>query len=150
VVVARERSDGLQIIRRRLAGSAIGDDVIGDLLTLMKIVEPGPLDGADMDENILASVIRLDEAKALRGVEPLHCSLRQETLLSGQAARSSGQVRSRFWKEGRQSDASRALGQVVRPKLDCVKIVGVDVLHKAQWLTEKGRLEGRPVARLDA
>jgi hypothetical protein len=49
---------------------------IGDLLTLAKIVEPGALDGADMDENILAAVIRLDEAKALRGVEPLHCSLR--------------------------------------------------------------------------
>ena len=41
-VVARERSDGLQIIRRRLAGPAIGDDVIDDLLTLVKIVEPGP------------------------------------------------------------------------------------------------------------
>jgi hypothetical protein len=81
--VARERSDDLQIIRRRLAGPAIGDDVIGDLLTLVKIVEPGTLDGADMHENILASVIRLDEAKALRGVEPLHSSLRHETLLSG-------------------------------------------------------------------
>ena len=49
---------------------------IGDLLILAKIIEPGALDGADMHENIPTSVIGLDEAKALLGIEPLHFSLR--------------------------------------------------------------------------
>ena len=33
-------SGDLRIIRRRLAGPAIGDDVIGELLTLVKVVDP--------------------------------------------------------------------------------------------------------------
>ena len=48
----------------------------------------------------------------------------------------SGQVREiEILEEGRQSDASRARGQVVRPKIDCVRIVGADVLNKAQRST---------------
>jgi hypothetical protein len=84
---------GSQIFCRRLAGPSIRNEVIRDLLSLIEVLHPGALDGADMDKNILAAVIRLDEAKALRGVEPLHCSLRHETLLSG------GREISRFWKK---------------------------------------------------
>src|SRR5271154_1819021 len=76
-----DRSGDLQIAGRRLAGLAIRDEGIRDLLSLVETLYPGALDGADMHENILAAVIRLDEAKALRGVEPLHSSLRHETLL---------------------------------------------------------------------
>jgi hypothetical protein len=77
-----------------------------------------------MHENILAAVIRLDEAKALRGVEPLHCSLRHETLLS------SRRERSRFWKKVVSPTRMGARSQVVRPKLDCVQIIGGDDLDK--------------------
>ena len=62
---------------------AIRDNVIRDFLSLIETVHPGTLDGADVHENILAAVIRLDEAKAFLAVEPLYGSLRHETLLSG-------------------------------------------------------------------
>ena len=63
---ARDRSGALQIIRRRLAGPVIGDDVVGHLLTSRRSFIP-PLDGTDMHEDILAAVIRLEEAKTFRG-----------------------------------------------------------------------------------
>ena len=77
------RSNGAQIIGRRLAGPSIRYDLIRDLLSLVETVHPGALDGADVHENILAAVIRLDEAKAFLAVEPLYGSLRHETFLSG-------------------------------------------------------------------
>ena len=79
----RPRLSGLQIIRRGFAGPSIGDDVVGDFLSLVEAVKSGALDGADVHEDILASVIGLDEAKTFLAVEPLHGSLRHEILLSG-------------------------------------------------------------------
>jgi len=76
------RSGGAQIVGRGLSGPSIRDNLVGDLLSLVEAAHPGALDGADMDENVLAAVIRLDEAKALLVVEPLYGSLRHETLLS--------------------------------------------------------------------
>jgi hypothetical protein len=72
----RRRLGGLQIIGGRLSGPSIGDNLIRDLLSLAEAAHPGPLDGADVHENILAAVIRLDEAKAFLVVEPLYGSLR--------------------------------------------------------------------------
>jgi hypothetical protein len=74
-----------------------------------------------MHEDILAAVIRLDEAEALLDIEPLHGSLRH--LVFFQLRVSSGRapaqpVRSSF---GGKSSVRRGVarrGQVVRPKLD--------------------------------
>jgi len=76
-------SNGFQIVGRRLPGPSVSNDLIDDLLALVETVHPGTLYGADMDEHILAAVIRLDEAKAFLAVEPLHGSLRHETFPSG-------------------------------------------------------------------
>src|SRR3954447_13762361 len=47
-------------------------DVEGDLLRFLEGLVAIHLDGAVMGEEILAAVIRRDESKALRVVEPLH------------------------------------------------------------------------------
>ena len=80
--LSANRSGGFQVIRRGFAGLPIRDNVVGDFLSLVQAVHAGTLNGADVDENVLAAVIRLDEAKAFLAVEPLHGSLRHETLLS--------------------------------------------------------------------
>jgi hypothetical protein len=68
-----------------------------------------------MHEDILAAVIRLNKAKAFLAVEPLHCSLRHESLLSKSEFR--WPRRRAAWllievlEEGRQADAVRGEGK---------------------------------------
>src|SRR5258708_18220027 len=115
------RSDGAQIVRRGLARLSISNNVESDLLSLVEPAHPSAFDRADMPEDILAAVIRLDEAEALLDIEPLHGSLRH--LVFFQLRVSSGRapaqpVRSSF---GGKSSVRRGVarrGQVVRPKLD--------------------------------
>jgi hypothetical protein len=108
----RCRSDGAEVVRRGFACLAIGYNFVRDLLSLVEAVHPGAFDGADVNENILTAVIRLDEAKSFLAVEPLHGSLRHETLLSVMcfARLSSRAARfiARDLGEVRQSDAQRA------------------------------------------
>jgi hypothetical protein len=68
------RLDGAQIGCRGL--SALGHNVERDFLSLVEAAHPGAFDSADVDEHVLAAVIRLDEAEALLAVEPLYGSLR--------------------------------------------------------------------------
>jgi hypothetical protein len=68
------RSRGAQIARRGLTGSAVGDEIESDLLPFVEPGHPSALDRADVDEYVVAAVIRLDESKALLAVEPLHSS----------------------------------------------------------------------------
>ncbi len=70
------KSDSAQILSRGLTRLSISNNVEGDLLSFVKAVHPGALDRADVHEDILAAVIRLDEAEAFLAVEPLHDSLR--------------------------------------------------------------------------
>ena len=70
------RSDGAQIVRRGLARLSISNNVESDLLSLVEPAHPSAFDRADMHEDILAAVIRLDEAEALLDIEPLYGSLR--------------------------------------------------------------------------
>ena len=64
--------ENLQIRSRALAGLTIGDEIVRDFLSLIKSIHSSAFDGADMDENILAAVTRLNEAKSLLAIEPLH------------------------------------------------------------------------------
>src|SRR4028119_2209870 len=69
-------SNRLQVAGRLLAGAAVGLDVIGDLLTFRQTSQAGALQGGGVDEHILAAVVRLNEAVALRFIVPLHCASR--------------------------------------------------------------------------
>src|SRR5260370_841449 len=104
------RSDGAQIFCRGLARPSISNNVEGDLLSFVKTMHPGAFDRADVHEDILAAIIRLDKAEAFLAVEPLHGSLRHMTLPSGRcvkkAARQPQPVRSRF---GEKSSVRRGV-----------------------------------------
>src|SRR4051812_37881003 len=65
---------GAQVVRCRLAGTAVGDDLVGELLAFVQRAEAGALNGADVYEHVLAAVVGLDEAEALGRVKPLHGS----------------------------------------------------------------------------
>src|SRR5690606_29479556 len=68
------RSDGLQVLRGRLAGTAGCHNLEGDLLSLLERGHSGPFHGADVDEHVITAILRLDEAETLGGVEPLNRS----------------------------------------------------------------------------
>ena len=57
------------------------------LLAFVQRTHAGALDRRDVHEHILAAVIRLDEAEALLGVEPLNCSDCHSMLSIGTATR---------------------------------------------------------------
>src|SRR5688572_4234442 len=69
---SHSRLDGAQIVRRRLAGLAIGNHVIGDLLALVEGAQASAFDRADVNEDVLAAILRLNETEALLAVEPLN------------------------------------------------------------------------------
>jgi hypothetical protein len=109
----RRRSGGAQIVCRGFAGPAIGYNVEQNLLSFVEAVHPGTFDGADVHEDILAAVIRLDKAEAFLAVEPLYRTLRHMTPLSGACLgrpHSRGPIYFRVLEEGRQSDADCAAG----------------------------------------
>src|SRR4051794_17372551 len=72
----------LQALGGHLAALLVGGQFELDLLTFAQIADPGALQRADVDEGILATVIRRNEAKALLGVKPLNGSRRHEETLS--------------------------------------------------------------------
>src|SRR6185503_450318 len=68
--------DGLEVVGGLLSGAAVGHDIELDLLALRQIAQAGALDGADVDEGVLAAVVGLNESEAFGGVEPLNGSRR--------------------------------------------------------------------------
>ena len=115
------RSDGAQIVRRGLARLSISNNVESDLLSLVEPTHSSTFDGADVHEDILAAVIRLDEAEAFLDIEPLHGSLRHLVLLSVTCVvrpRASAAGSFEFWRKVVSPTRGARRGQVVRPKLD--------------------------------
>jgi hypothetical protein len=78
----RNRSGGAQIVSRRLAGSSIWDEVERELLPFIEGAQAGALDSTDMNEDVLAAVIRLNETESLLNVEPLYSSRAHGDILS--------------------------------------------------------------------
>jgi hypothetical protein len=76
----QRQSDRAEILRRGLARSSVGNDVIRDLLSIVEGVHPGALNSAGVHKDILAAVIWLDESIAVGGVEPLHGSRRHRSI----------------------------------------------------------------------
>src|SRR3984885_8371084 len=67
-------SDGAEVFRAGLAAHAVDLRFERKLLAFIERTHAGAFDGADMDEHVVAAVIRLNEAEALCRVEPLNCS----------------------------------------------------------------------------
>jgi len=63
-----------QIFRGRLATPTVGHELEADLLAFPKIADAGALNRTDVDEGIIATIIRRDEAEALFRVKPLYGS----------------------------------------------------------------------------
>src|SRR5689334_23043354 len=60
----------LQVLGRLAA--AVGHDLVRDDLALIERAQTGALHGGDVDEDVLAAALGLDESIALGRVEPLH------------------------------------------------------------------------------
>jgi hypothetical protein len=71
----KHRLDGAKIFRRRFAGSTISDKIERHFLTLVETVQTRTLDRADVNEDVLRAIIRLDESEAFLGVKPLYGAL---------------------------------------------------------------------------
>jgi hypothetical protein len=56
----------------RLAGAAVLLDLEVDFLAFNEVRHASALDSGDVDENVRAAVVRLNEAEALGAVEPLN------------------------------------------------------------------------------
>jgi hypothetical protein len=66
--------DSLQIVRGRLTPAGIRNDIVAYLLAIVQIAKTGALHRADMNKDVRAAVIRLDEAVAFVRIEPLYCT----------------------------------------------------------------------------
>ena len=105
------RLDSLQIARRGLACPSIGYNVENDLLSLIEDTHASAFDRADVHEDILAAIIRLNEAEAFLVIEPLHGSFCHIALLFRYGCNVAARQRSRFVRDlekSRQSDAKCA------------------------------------------
>jgi hypothetical protein len=78
----RDWSVDAQPVGRRLAGPSVCDDFEFELLPFVEGAQARSLDCADVNEHILAAVVRLNEAKALLAVEPLYSARTHENFLS--------------------------------------------------------------------
>lgn len=63
---------------RSLPAAPIVNDVVAQLLTLTEVTHASLLDCGDVDENVLSTIVRLNETEALLGVKPLYCSIKHE------------------------------------------------------------------------
>src|SRR5579872_2835940 len=52
--------------------AALHRHFIADLLAVIEALQPGLLHGRDMNEHILAAILRNDETETFGGIEPLH------------------------------------------------------------------------------
>ena len=71
---ARFILSSLQVVCRHLAGLAVLDELEADLLAVIEATHTSALNSRDVDENVLAAVVRLNEAEALCGVKPFYCA----------------------------------------------------------------------------
>jgi hypothetical protein len=90
---------GLQIGRGILA--ALVHHLVGDLLAFIEAAQARALDGADVDEDVLAAAIGLNETETLGGVEPFDGACSNDRILTS--------------KRENKSDADGAIASNVPP-----------------------------------
>ena len=71
---AKKTLGGLQLAGGHLARLVIALQLEADLLAFDEIAHAGAFDGRDVNEDIGAAVVRLNEAEALGGIEPFYCA----------------------------------------------------------------------------
>src|SRR5215470_10257274 len=106
-----------QPIRRTLTRATVPNDFVAELLTLAQIRHTGTFDCSDMNEDVSATVVGLNETKTFLSVEPLHCSLGHVSISKHGRPACAGPIRSILGR-GRQRASQLKRGQVVRPKID--------------------------------
>jgi hypothetical protein len=76
VVTGEAPSDlgSLELASGHFARLVIAFHLIAKLLAFDDFAHSGPLDSGDVNENVRAAVIRLNEAEALCGIEPFNCA----------------------------------------------------------------------------
>ncbi len=104
---SRCRLGSVQIVRRGLARPSIGDNVECDLLSLVEDTHASAFDCADVHEDILTAIIRLNEAEAFLVIEPLHGSFCHLALLFRYVCNVAARQRSRFVRDFEKSRQSR-------------------------------------------
>src|ERR1700722_5364625 len=118
-------SNGPQLVGGSFACPFFLGELVRQLLALVQVRHPGALDRADVNEHILAAIIRLNEAKSLLRVEPFDGSGAHALsfrLTSIWWRPWPGPLR---WSKFRETSSVRRRaafprhGQVVRPKRRC-------------------------------
>src|ERR1700679_2294720 len=74
-----------KIFRADLAPHLVGLELESDLLAFGQPGKTGAFNGADVNEHIVAAVVRLDKSEALLPIEPLHSTCRHLLLQSAHA-----------------------------------------------------------------
>jgi hypothetical protein len=64
----------LEIASGHLARLVVALEVEADLLAFDEFAHSGALDGGDVNEGVVAAIIRLNEAEAFGGIEPFNCA----------------------------------------------------------------------------
>ncbi len=85
----------------RLASAAVLLDLEVDLLAFDQGRQTSALNSGDVDENVRAAVVRLDEAETLGGVKPLDrssCHKNSPCICFGLTRPKSSRCASRFWR----------------------------------------------------
>ena len=111
-----------------LAGPRVGLSVEGDFLALLQSTDARALERGGVNENVLAAVVRLNEAETLVAVVELYCAPGHKNVLSLTVCtwdQAHGFVASsRFVEFGeslkRAPGSARRSGPVVRPNVDAV------------------------------
>ena len=133
-------SDFLELIGGGLAGALVLGDLVAHLLAFAQITQAGALDRADMNENIRAAIIGLDEAEALLTIEPFHGA--DSHVISPnivqKLARTRGAGSIDVWKRSSAASFPKQV-QVVRPKID-----------RREIETRKAECNGKPPASVPA
>ena len=66
--------EGLKLSSGGLAAPAVLLEFEGDFLAFLQASKTSTLDRGDVDENVIAALVRLDEAKAFLAVKPFYGS----------------------------------------------------------------------------
>ena len=74
VAAAMSFLGGLKLARGHLARLPVLLELEGELLTFNDRGHAGPLNSGDVNKDVGATVVRLNEAKALGGIEPFNCA----------------------------------------------------------------------------